>query len=116
MKVRYQKNDMDLVMVEGAEAAGIVAVEKLNLFLGEWYRDENAGIPWLDNILGNKATAPVINFLGNYIYNELSVIPGVTSVEVTKLDFNTTTRHLLVAVTLTYMEEETINLEQDYGL
>lgn len=115
MKIRYQKNDMDLVMVEGSEAAAIIAIEKLNLIMGEWYRDENAGIPWLGDILGNKATEPVINFLCNYIYNELSTIPEIIGVEVTKAELNPQTRHLSVAVTLHHIDSD-VEVEQEYDL
>lgn len=115
MKIRYQKNDMDLAMVEGAEAAGIIAVEKLNLIMGEWYRDANAGIPWIPDILGSKATQAGMNFIGNYIYNELSIIPEITKVEITKMDLDPKTRKLTIAVTLTHVEQE-INLEETYGL
>ena len=115
MKVRYYKDDVDLVMVEGAEAIAIVAVEKLNLFLGEWFRDENVGIPWLQSILGGKLTTSQVNFISNTLVNELSTIPEVTQVEITNIDFDATSRHLKITIKLTHLEGET-TLEQSYGL
>lgn len=115
MKTRYFKDDIVLVMVEGAEAVAVVAVEKLNLILGEWYQDETAGIPWIPNIIGSKATVAALNYIAGYISNELSTIPEVTNVDITNLDFDPTTRKLTVKVTLTHEEEE-IQLEQTYGV
>ncbi|ODN40961.1 hypothetical protein [Piscirickettsia litoralis] len=34
---------------------------KLNTFQGEWFLDDTAGIPYFQNILGNKVTADVID-------------------------------------------------------
>lgn len=115
MKVRYFNQDVGLVMVEGAEAAGIIAVEKLNLIMGEWFLDTEAGIPWIPEILGNKATQATINFIGNYIYNELSTIPEITGVNITTLDLDPKTRRLKIAVTLTHQDKQ-INLEETYGI
>lgn len=115
MKIRYFKDDMDLVMVEGAEAAATIAVEKLNLIMGEWYRDETVGIPWMTSVLGQSATQGPINFICNYIVNELSTIPEITAVDITEANFDPKTRKLSLKITMSHTEED-ITLEQTYGV
>ena len=115
MKVRYFKEDIGLAMVEGSEAAAIIAIEKLNLLMGEWYRDGSVGIPWLTDIIGNKLTNATSNYVCNCISGALYEIPGVTSVDFTEVSFDEKTRKLFIKVTMKYLDQD-IELEQSYGV
>lgn len=114
MKIRYFNGDMDLVMVEGAEAVAVIAMEKLNLFMGEWFKDTEVGIPWL-SVIGQKMTQSTVNFITTYVANELSSIPEVTNVEVTDLTLDSQTRKLTLKVAITH-QREILELEQTYGI
>lgn len=114
MKIRYFNGDMDLVMVEGAEAVATIAMEKLNLFMGEWFKDTEAGIPWM-SVVGQKMTQSTVNFIATYVANELSSIPEVTNVEVTDFTLDSQTRKLTLKLTVNY-QGESLELEQTYGV
>lgn len=43
-----------LAVVQGSEAVGQHARQRLMTFQGEWFLDTTAGVPWLAQIMGNK--------------------------------------------------------------
>lgn len=50
----FTGNPPGLVLVEGAHAVGQHVRQRLQTFIGEWFLDTQAGMPWLDQILGRK--------------------------------------------------------------
>lgn len=42
----------DLAMPTDAEAVGLHVKDRLETYIGEWFLDNTAGVPWLSQILG----------------------------------------------------------------
>lgn len=41
----------NLVMVEGTEAIGQLVSERLMTYRGEWFLDQNVGVPWVQEVM-----------------------------------------------------------------
>ena len=48
----YLDEQGNLAMVEDAEAVGQHARQRLMTYEGEWFLDNEVGVPWLTNVLG----------------------------------------------------------------
>lgn len=71
----------DLAMVSGVEEIAQRLRIRLRLFLGEWFLDEAAGVPYWEQILGSKIGKPA---LLSIFREQLLACPGV--LEVTSID------------------------------
>lgn len=83
----------DLVLVRDAASIRQEVDIRLNFLLGEWFLDTEAGVPYFQNIL---VKSPNLAAIRNIFNDEILSVAGIRSVVDLKLDFNRTTRKLLV--------------------
>lgn len=50
----YLGSTNELVLVRGAHAVGQHVRQRLKTFKGEWFLDTEAGVPWLEQIMGKR--------------------------------------------------------------
>lgn len=83
---------------------------RLLLQLGEWYLDDNAGVPYLGEVCLKPANLPLIESL---IKECVLGTAGIKSIEAFDMSFDSPTRKLSVSVsvTTTYGTVETIQVD-----
>lgn len=87
--------DGDFVWVTGLDAIEQDIRTALLMFMGEWFLDLTAGVPWHQSILGQKASnLPAIREI---FRQQLLAIPGVLDVLSVEVTFAATTRRLTVS-------------------
>jgi hypothetical protein len=70
--------DGDLVVNSGHDAVRQALYKRLRFFAGEWFADENIGIPYWDDVLVKKPNLPAIREI---FRQQISATPGVASVD-----------------------------------
>lgn len=85
----------DLVLVRGMDAVVQQCRIVLQMFQGEWFLNLDAGIPYFDNILGQK---PRVAMAAVQIYfnRELLTVDGVDKVLLLETEYTAATRTLTV--------------------
>lgn len=71
---------------------------RLRTFLGEWFLDQNIGLPIWQRIL---VKAPNLGSIASIIRREIHETPGVVSVQSVKTDLDRRTRELRVSFSAT---------------
>ena len=66
----------DLVLLDGIDAIAQDVTTRLQFFLGEWFLDTAAGIPYLQKILVKNPSLPVV---GNLLRRTILGTPGINS-------------------------------------
>jgi hypothetical protein len=87
------KND-DLVLVDGVDAIAQDVLCRLRFFAGEWALDTRIGVPYYQEILGQKPQAPAIKGIFREV---ISGTPGITEVQDLSWDYDGSTRLLSVS-------------------
>lgn len=83
----------DFALVTGVDATIQFLNQSLRLFLAEWFLDETAGVPYLDDIFGkNPDTVKIDSILKTQIMN----CPGVIKLLVFTLQIDSATRKLTI--------------------
>lgn len=98
----------ELAIVEGAEACGQHARQRLMTFQGEWFLDNTAGMSWLSDIMGKRYNPELAEAI---VKNEILDTDGVTGISNFSVSFNNETRNLMirqVEVSTVYNEEVVI--------
>lgn len=83
----------DLVFTSGEEAIKQDIRARLLFFRGEWFMDEDIGLPYFTDILVKSPNFLVIN---SVIRTELENTPGVNEVKSLELTFDSNLRKLTV--------------------
>ena len=83
-------------LTDSAEAVQQVLQSRLCLALGEWFADQDAGVPWSTEILGKYTSAS----LDGAIQSAILASPYVESITAYKSSYNGTTRALSVTATV----------------
>lgn len=100
--------DKSLAIVRDAEAVGQHGRQRLMTFLGEWFLDTTAGVPWLRDIFA-KAYDPAL--AESVVKSVLLETDGVVSIDTFSVSFDRKTRGVIiknVAVTTVYDEVVTL--------
>lgn len=101
--------------VTGAEEVRQRIEIGLNHFLGEYFLNTDAGVPWDQSILGQKLSGETSALLRR----EISSFPGVIRIESFDLSFNGPTRELSINSNVLVQpgpgEQSTINLLLSLG-
>lgn len=83
----------NLAMVSGAEAVGQHARQRVRTYQGEWYLDTEAGVPWLDQVLGAQPDTVLAEAL---LKSEILETPGVIDIDAISTRFDRATRGIIV--------------------
>ena len=89
----YLNEDNDLELIEGVEAIAQDVSTRLQTFLGEWYLDERIGLPYFQEILGQKPRLGLVRSLYN---DAIIATPGINTLNDLSIDYDATTRALSV--------------------
>ena len=98
----------ELAIVEGAEACGQHARQRIMTFQGEWFLDNTAGMPWLSDIMGKRYNPELAEAI---VKNEILDTDGITDISNLSVSFNNEIRNLMirqVEVSTIYNEEVAI--------
>lgn len=79
----------ELTLTEEAEAIRQHLQVKFQLFLGEWFLDEDVGVPWFQEILIKQPSFIVVQEI---LKNVILDTPGVIAITRFQFDFDSSTR------------------------
>lgn len=88
----------DLSIIGGGPSIAQAIRQVLRTFLGEWFLDEEAGVPWYDQILIKAPNLPAVRAV---IRDVILAVPGVLEVTSLSVDMNRVSRALAVTFTAT---------------
>lgn len=86
--------DGDLVFISGVDAVAQLVKIVIQMFQGEWFLDIEAGVPWFQDILGQKYDQPRIRAA---IRGAILSVSEVTSILSLETSFTSSTRALSVS-------------------
>ena len=78
-------------------------IQRLRVFLGEWFLDKREGIPFFEQVL-KKAPNPVI--LNTIFMRQITLTPGVIEILEFNMDLNETTRQLTISTRIRVKDGE----------
>lgn len=87
----YLEADGSLAVVRDAEAVGQHVRQRLMTYLGEWFLDRDAGVPWVRDILGHQYD-PVL--AESVLKTEILNTDGVIEITSFSVRFDNSTRGL----------------------
>ena len=82
-----------LSLVEGVAAVAQRLRGRLGLGQGEWFADTSLGVPWVQQILGQRGSERIAETI---LRAAVASCPGVAALESFTLALNTATRHASV--------------------
>ena len=91
--IKFTDGDIEVITDE-KEFVGQRILIKLRTFLGEWFLNQNFGIPYFETVLGRNVD---LGDIQSIFINAINSTPGVKELLQLDLDFNTSTRKLLVS-------------------
>ncbi|HEC73106.1 MAG TPA: hypothetical protein ENI26_01900 [Methylophaga aminisulfidivorans] len=99
MTVRALDENGDIVtygdiFISGREEIAQTCVTRLNLFLGEYFRDVTDGTPWFQQILGKFGN---LNNVESLLRNRIARTPGVVRLLSFNLDYDLQKRTITVS-------------------
>jgi hypothetical protein len=104
---------VDIPLVEGKEAVAQHVLVRLKRVKGEWFRNVNDGIPYFEEILGQRN--PDLPRIRRIFERAITSTPGVESLDRLDLSFDSTTRALTISnVEITTTNEDVLTAE-DFG-
>lgn len=83
----------DLSLVSGIDAVKQSLKQRMQMFRGEWFLDQESGIPFFQTIF-QKTTKPEV--IAGILQNEIQTTPGVLELLSFDLKIETTTRELVL--------------------
>lgn len=89
----YLAEDGQLAVVRDAAAVGQHVRQRLMTFVGEWFLDTTAGVPWLDQIMG-RAYDPAL--AEAVVKAEIIKTDGVTEIVSISIGFDNDPRRLVI--------------------
>jgi hypothetical protein len=101
---------VDIPLVTGKAAVAQHVMVRLKSVKGEWFRNTDAGVPYFEEILGQRN--PDIARIQRIFERTITSTPGVASLDQIKLSFDNTTRSLRVHdVEITTTDDEVLTAE-----
>ena len=95
--------DDDLVIIEGIDAIAQDCEVRLKFFQGEWFLDTRLGVPWFQNILGQKPRLIAVKAI---LKKAILSTPGILSILDFDMDWDGVTRTLSVEFRANTVEGE----------
>lgn len=82
---------------------------RLKTLAGEWFLDENIGIPYLTHILGKKASERLLRKL---VAEEIKSLPGVIDIKDFNVKQSQTTRGITIGFNAVLSDQTTITISE----
>ena len=89
----FVESNLNLAVVRGPEAVAQHVRWRLMTFTGEWFLDVDAGVAWLEDILGHRYNPTLAEAM---IKNEVLDTPGVTGINTLSIGYDVGRRDLMV--------------------
>lgn len=100
--------NFDLVLVEGNDATIQRIDQKFQIWLGEWFLDINAGVPWLENVMGQRPSEQVMaTLLRDVVSND----PGIDELLEISINFVGESRKLEIIWSARLIDETIVQSE-----
>ncbi len=114
-------HDLDLSsgtveLATGADAIAQHIRVRLRLCLGEWFLDERVGVPYFQEILGQRRTAARAAFTDQVLREVVSTTPGVLALTEFSSTFVGLTRELQVAFVATVDGDTPLTFDEAFVL
>ncbi len=100
----------DLVLLEGGEAIRQDVQIRLRFFRGEWFLDTRIGVPYYEEILGQK---PRLTLIKGIFRQAILSSPGIESISDLTLDFDRASRLLTVDFSADTITGETLDFVEE---
>lgn len=118
LKLDPATGDLDLSsgtieLVDGVDAIGQQVAIRLQFFLGEWFLDERIGLPYFEEIIGQKLRK---NIVDEIFKDTILTVPGIAKFEAFSLLFDGITRTLTISFTATTDTSEPLVFERAFIL
>jgi hypothetical protein len=110
--IKISNGDICLCDSEIDATAQAIAI-RLKTLAGEWFLDQNLGLPYLIQILGKKRNDL---FLVRILTQEIEKVPGVLKLSDFSFDENTTPRSVVVKFNATLANQLTITIKESIGV
>lgn len=88
----FSSGDLEIVTADDAIRQQLQI--RLRFFLGEWFLNENEGMPYIDNIIGAKN--PSVALMTDIFRRAILGVPGIVSLDSIEFDFDASSRTLSV--------------------
>jgi hypothetical protein len=85
--------DGDLALVDGVDAVAQDVDIRLQFFLGEWFLDTRLGVPYYQQILGEK---PRLGAVSSIIRKAIFTTPGIISISDFSIDWDGASRSITI--------------------
>ena len=103
----------ELVLLDGIDAIAQHIRIRLRFFLGEWFLDQRVGIPYFQQLLGQKPNETAVKSI---FRAAILSTPGIESISEMSVDFDGSTRRLGIAFTAITTGEETLTFDEELVL
>ena len=101
------------VFLSGADYIGQKIRQRLQFFLGEWWKDITLGVPWIQQVLVKNGSSEVVRSI---VRNAILAVPGITSVTTCTVTFDTANRIASISFVAVYGQGQTVSDDVDLGL
>lgn len=85
-----------LTLLDGTDAISQSCAIRLKFFQGEWFLDQRLGVPWFQEILGEKTRLNVVRAI---LQKAILTTPGLLAISSFEMDYTGATRTLSVSFT-----------------
>ena len=101
---------IDIPLVDGKDAVAQHVKIRLRAVKGEWFRNANDGVPYFDEILGQRT--PDLGRIRRIFSRVITTTPGVASLDRLEVDFDRASRRLTVSnVEISTTDDEVLTAE-----
>lgn len=100
---KYPTSDLaeSPTMISEAEYARQKISRRLRFLFGEWFLDQNLGVPWIESILVKN---PDLRYVQGVLRDVIASVPGITAVQATEASLDRDTRHLTIVYQAIYKD------------
>lgn len=102
-----------LVIYSDADQIAQSINETLGTFYGEWFLNNQIGVPWFQQIFVDHPNLDIIQAI---LLNAVQSVPGVAQINSFEYDFAAASRALSVTMTIQTTNGQTLNLEQTVSI
>ena len=119
MDFSLKENDLELINGDIAlcnndvDAVAQSIAIRLKILAGEWFLDQNLGVPYLSQILGKKHSDRLLSKL---LAKEIEAVPGVKELSDFSFDEGAHPRSIAIKFKATLSDRTTITINESIGV